>query len=154
MTEEEQRAFQLQRIYVKDVSFEAPGTPRVFLDEWNPEINVQLNNEATAIAESTEYEVSITVTVTATQNDKTVYLAELCQAGVFTIQGMEGEELDQLLGAYCPSVLFPYLREALSDLIGRASFPPFLMQPINFDALYRDARNQRENGGEGGATAH
>lgn len=144
MSKNEEKKFQIQRVYVKDVSFEAPGTPDVFLDEWNPKINVQLNNNARRIGEGTEYEVEVNATVTATHDEKTVYLAEVRQAGIFTVEGLEGEELDHLLGAYCPGILFPYLRQTVSELITRGSFPPFLMQPINFEVLYRDARAKRE----------
>jgi preprotein translocase subunit SecB len=153
MAEETPRTCQLQRIYTKDLSFEAPGAPDAFLEEWDPKINVQLNNGARRLGEGDEHEVTVTATVTAARNDKTIYLAEATQAGIFTIQGMEGEELDQVLGAYCPSLLFPYLRESISNMVVRGSFPQFLMQPINFDALYRDAKQQaQQEQGESGST--
>lgn len=144
MSKNEEKKFQIQRIYVKDVSFEAPGAPEVFTEEWQPKINVQLSNSARRIGEGGEFEVEVNSTITATREDKTVYLAEVRQAGIFTVEGLEGEELDHLLGSYCPGILFPYLRQTVSDLISRGSFPPFLMQPINFEVLYRDARAKRD----------
>lgn len=142
---EQQRVFQVQRIYVKDLSFEAPNSPAVFLDQFNPTANLQLNNGARKIAEDgNDYEVEVSVTLTATQNEKTVYLAEVKQAGIFTITGIEGEELEQVLGAYCPNVLFPYIRETVASLVGKGSFPAFHLQPINFDALFQQAKAQRD----------
>lgn len=155
MTEEKKRAVQLQRVYARDISVETPGAPKAFLQQEQPKIEVQLHNGATRIEDRDEFEVRITATVTGKQEDKTVYLIEVTQAGIFTVAGFEGEELDQILGAYCPGVLFPYLRESISDLTTRASFPPFLMQPINFDALYREAQARREQQGEqGDKTSH
>lgn len=144
MSEDGKTNFQVQRIYVKDVSFESPGAPEVFLEERNPKINVQLNNSARRMGESSEYEVEVGVTVTAIHNDKTMYLVEVRQAGIFTITGVEGANLDHMLGAYCPDILFPYLRQAVSELIALGSFQPFLLQPINFQALYRDAKAKRD----------
>ena len=145
MADEQQQVFQLQRVYLKDASFECPGAPDVFLQEWKPKVNVQLNNGAHRIGESTEYEVELTVTVTAKdeKEEKTFYLAEVKQAGIFTVKGIEGEELGQLLGAYCPNLLFPYVREVVSDLVAKGSFPQMVLQPINFDALYQQQRQQQ-----------
>ncbi|EKF75407.1 protein-transport protein SecB [Alcanivorax hongdengensis A-11-3] len=147
MADEQQRVFQLQRIYLKDASFECPGAPDVFLQEWKPQVNVQLNNTARRLGESNEYEVEITVTVTAKdeKEEKTFYLAEVKQAGIFTVVGIEGDERDQLLGAYCPNLLFPYVREVVSDLVAKGSFPQLLLQPINFDALYQQQKQQQSN---------
>src|SRR5690606_38591443 len=111
MSEQVQRVFQIQRIYVKDLSFESPNSPDVFVGQWNPTANLQLNNQARKIGEGNEYEVEVGVTLTAEQDGKTVYLVEVKQAGIFTIAGIEGEVLEQLLGAYCPNVMFPYLRD-------------------------------------------
>lgn len=140
MAEEQQRGFKLQRVYVKDVSFESPGAPDVFRSEWKPKVNVQLNNAARQLGETGDYEVEITVTLTAEMDEKTAYLAEVKQAGIFTLLGLEGEERDQLLGAYCPNLLFPYAREVIASLVGKGSFPVFHMQPINFDALFAQAQ--------------
>lgn len=149
MSDAPERAFQLQRIYTKDISFEVPGAPDVFLKQWQPQVNVQLNTETRRVGESeTDYEVVLSLTVTANNEDKTVYLVEVKQAGIFTIVGIEGEERDQLLGAYCPNLLFPYARELITDLVSRGTFPQLLLQPINFDALYQDAK-ARAAAGEG-----
>ena len=142
---EQQQVFQLQRIYLKDASFECPGAPQVFLEEWKPKVNVQLNNGARRIGETDEFEVELTVTVTAKdeKEEKTFYLAEVKQAGIFTVKGVEGEERAQLLGAYCPNVLFPYLREVVSSTISHGSFPAFQLQPINFEGLFQQAKAKR-----------
>lgn len=151
MSEEQKRAFVIQRIYMKDVSFEAPGTPAAFKEEWSPKMNVQLQNGARQIGDGPEYEVEVTVTVTATMNDKTVYLAEVKQAALFTIDGMSEEEREQLLGAYCPNIIFPYIRETVASLVQRGGFPPFNLQPLNFDALFAQAKAQRDPAAD---TAH
>lgn len=150
--EQVKQVFQLQRIYTKDVSFEVPGAPDVFLKQWQPKANVQLNSDARKIEteDSSEYEVVLTVTVTATSEEKTVYLAEVKQAGIFTVKGVEGEELEKLLGAYCPNVLFPYAREVVSDLVNRGTFPQLLLQPINFDALLQEAKKRKQAEATGG----
>ena len=111
-------------------------------------MNVQLNNSARRIGEGTEYEVEVTVTVTAKSEDeqKTFYLAEVKQAGIFTLAGIEGEERDQLLGSYCPNVLFPYAREVVSDLVAKGSFPQMILQPLNFEALYQQQREKQQSG--------
>ncbi|AJD46722.1 protein-export protein secB [Isoalcanivorax pacificus W11-5] len=141
MSDTPERTFQLQRIYTKDVSFEVPGAPEVFIKPWQPRVNVQLNTETRKVGESgNDYEVVLSLTVTASNEEKTVYLVEIKQAGIFTMIGIEGEEREQLLGAYCPNLLFPYARELISDLVSRGTFPQLLLQPINFDALFQDAK--------------
>lgn len=144
MSEAAAKTFQIQRIYVKDLSFEAPGAPAVFGSGWNPKANLQLNNQARRLGDTDEYEVEVHVTLTAEQDDKPVYLVEVKQAGVFTITGAEPAELEQLLGAYCPNILFPYLREVVASTIGHGSFPAFQLQPINFDALFQQAKARRD----------
>jgi preprotein translocase subunit SecB len=135
------REFALQRVYTKDVSFETPKTPGIFQQEWKPETKVNLNTEVQKLGDSV-YEVSLTVTVTTQLGEETAYLAEAKQAGIFTINGFSEQERGPLLGAYCPSQLFPYVREVLSDLIMKGSFPQMVLQPVNFDALY--AQHQQE----------
>lgn len=145
-------SFQLQRIYTKDISFEVPGAPEVFLQSWQPKVNLQLNTHTQRVGDSTtDYEVVLELTVTASNDEKVVYLVEIQQAGIFSAVGFEGEELEQLLGAYCPNLLFPYAREAVSDLVSRGTFPQLLLQPINFDALYQQAKQQQA---EEAANAH
>ncbi len=145
MTETKQdapnREFALQRVYVKDVSFETPKTPGIFQQEWKPDTKVNLNTEVQTLGEGV-YEVCLTVTVTTTLGEDTAYLAEAKQAGIFTINGFNDQERGPLLGAYCPSQLFPYVREVLSDLIMKGSFPQMVLQPVNFDALYAQHQQQ------------
>ncbi|HMU86256.1 MAG TPA: protein-export chaperone SecB [Agitococcus sp.] len=133
--------FGLERLFVKDLSFEVPNS-KVFLGEWKPEMDVQLNTETVRLDE-THYEVSVTVTVTAKNAGATAFVAEVKQAGIFLIAGVPDEQLTQLVGAYCPNILFPYVREAISDLVNRGSFPQLLLAPVNFDALFAQAQQQR-----------
>lgn len=143
MSEQAQRVLQIQRVYLKDLSFESPNSPTVFVGQWNPTANLQLNNQARRIGEGNEYEVEVSVTLTAQQDGKTVYLIEVKQAGIFTISGVSDDELEHLLGAYCPNILFPYLREVVASTITHGSFPVFLLQPINFDGLFQQAKAKR-----------
>jgi len=137
MAEPQQAApqFALQRIYLKDVSFETPNSPRIFTQKWDPKIHVDLNSHAQALDPAT-YEVVLSITVTATVEEQTAYLVEVKQAGIFVIRNFPEQELGAMLNAYCPNILFPYGREAVSDLVNRGSFPQMLLAPVNFDALY------------------
>ncbi|MET0069403.1 MAG: protein-export chaperone SecB [Candidatus Thiodiazotropha sp.] len=139
--DEQNREFTVQRIYTKDISFETPNSPAVFQQEWKPETGVNLNTEVNKLTD-TVYEVTLSVTVTTKVEEKTAYLAEVKQAGIFSINGFPEQELGPLLGAYCPNQLFPYVREAISDLIIKGSFPQMVLQPVNFDMLY--AQHQQE----------
>jgi len=130
--------FQIQKVYLKDVSFESPQSPELFSKNgnWNPDINLQLNTESKTVAENV-YEIVLTVTVTATLEDKsTAFLVELKQAGIFVIKGFEQDALGGIVGSHCPSILFPFAREAVADLVAKGGFPQLLLSPINFDALY------------------
>jgi preprotein translocase subunit SecB len=135
------REFALQRVYTKDISFETPKTPGIFQQEWKPDTKVNLNTEMQKLSDGV-FEVCLTVTVTTTIGEETAYLAEVKQAGIFTISGFSEQELGPLIGAFCPSQLFPYVREVLSDLVMKGSFPQMVLQPVNFDALY--AQHQQE----------
>ncbi|PVV17235.1 MAG: protein-export chaperone SecB [gamma proteobacterium symbiont of Ctena orbiculata] len=139
--DEQNREFTVQRIYTKDISFETPNSPAVFQQEWKPETGVNLNTEVNKLTD-TVYEVTLSVTVTTQVEEKTAYLAEVKQAGIFSINGFPEQELGPLLGAYCPNQLFPYVREAISDLIIKGSFPQMVLQQVNFDMLY--AQHQQE----------
>ncbi|MEW6764320.1 MAG: protein-export chaperone SecB [Pseudomonadota bacterium] len=146
-----QRAFFIQRVYLKDVSFESPRTPEIFkIAEWQPNINVQVENSTQKLADDV-YEATLTVTATATLNhdgkDETAFLAEVSKAGIFTVSGFEGAELGHILGSVCPTQLFPFVRETVADLVSKGGFPPLLLQPINFDALYMQHLQQRETAG-------
>ncbi|MCK5395670.1 MAG: protein-export chaperone SecB [Gammaproteobacteria bacterium] len=151
---EENQQFTIQKFYLKDVSFEAPNSPETFNDgEWHPQINVQLNSSNRAISQDT-YEVVLDITVTAKQDERTGFLVELKQAGVFTISGFPEENLGGMLGAYCPEILFPYAREAISDLIAKGGFPQLLLQPVNFNALYTQQVEQQQAAQAEQDTAH
>ena len=128
--------FILQRIYTKDVSFETPNSPAVFTENWDPETNVELNSTGNKLNDDDIYEVVLSVTVTAKLGDKTAYLAEVKQAGIFTLSGFSEQDLTAVIHSHCPNLLFPYVREVISDLVSKGSFPQMLLQPINFDALY------------------
>lgn len=133
--------FAIHKIYLKDSSFEAPGAPEIFRSEWKPKVSVDLGTEAKRIDDST-YECVLRITATARLEDKTAYLCEVHQAGIFGVSGFEGETLEVLLGSYCPSNLFPYAREAVSDLVGKGGFPQMLLGPVNFEALYMQKKKQ------------
>jgi preprotein translocase subunit SecB len=151
---EENQQFAIQKIYLKDVSFESPNSPQAFTgDGWHPEINVQLNSSNQSIAQDT-YEVVLEITVTAKHNEKTAFLVELKQAGIFTIAGFPEENLRGMVGAYCPETLFPFAREAISELIARGGFPQLLLQPVNFNALYTQQVQQQAVAQSEQETAH
>ena len=131
--------FQLQKIYVKDISFETPNTPGIFKTEWKPSVDLHLTNEAKKIDESL-YDVVLSVTVTVKLGEEVAYLVEINQAGVFMLNNLPAEMLDRMLGIACPNILFPYVREAVSDVILRGGFPQLLLAPVNFEALYEQQK--------------
>ena len=135
--------FMIQRIYVKDLSFETPNTPAVFQQQWEPELNLDLNTQSTKLEENI-YEVVLTVTVTVSNKETTAFLVEVKQAGIFTIQGAQGPQLDHLLGSFCPGILYPYAREAITSQVLRGSFPQLVLAPINFDALYMQKMEEQK----------
>ena len=139
--------FMIQRIYVKDMSFETPNTPAVFQQQWEPELNLDLNNHFTKLEEGV-YEVVLTVTATVKNQKETAFLIEVKQAGIFTIQGAAAEQKDHLLGSFCPNILFPYAREAITSQVIRGSFPQLVLAPINFDALYMQQLQEKEKAKE------
>ena len=151
--EQGQQHFEIQKIYLKDASFEAPNTPAAFTQEWQPNVNVQLNTEAKPIADK-QYEVVLSVTVTAENQEKNAFLVEVQQAGVFSLDGFEEEQLKGMLGSFCPDILFPYVREAVSDLVTRGGFPQLLLAPVNFDALYTEHMKQQAEQPTEAATTH
>lgn len=148
--QQSQPAFAIQKIYVKDGSVELPNAPRIFMEPHSPQIEVQLESSAERLAE-TVFEVVVMVTVTAKQEDKTCFLVEIAQAGVFEITGIPEPDLGPVLGIACPNILFPYARETVADLVGRAGFPALHLAPVNFEAIYVQ-RLQAEQGGPGGAS--
>lgn len=134
--------FQIQRIYTKDVSFEAPGAPAIFQKEWQPEIKLDMDTSSSQLADNI-YEVILRVTATALVADETAFLCETKQAGIFTISGIEGNQLAHCLGAYCPNILFPYAREVVANLVGKGTFPHLHLGPVNFDALFMNYMQQQ-----------
>lgn len=150
MSEEQkaqQRQFLVQRIYTKDISFEAPNSPQIFQENWTPEIKVGLSSESQKLGDDS-VELVLSVSVDAKHQGKTVFLVEVKQAGVFLVQGFSDEELEALMGIAAPNVLFPYAREAVSDLVTRGSVPQFVLQPVNFEALFAQQRQARAQSAE------
>ncbi|MEQ5141479.1 protein-export chaperone SecB [Proteus vulgaris] len=139
----QEMTFQIQRIYTKDISFEAPNAPQVFQKEWQPEVKLDLDTSSNTLAENV-YEVILRVTVTATMDNETAFLCEVQQAGIFTVEGIEGTQLAHCLGAYCPNVLFPYARECITNLVSRGTFPQLNLAPVNFDALFMNYLQQQQ----------
>ncbi len=125
----------IQKLYMKDASFEAPNTPGVFSKEWQPTINLNIQTRNSLVGENL-HEVVLMVTAEAKLEDDTAFIVEIHQGGIFLIKGFTEDENRQIIGAYCPNLLFPFAREAVTDLVGKGGFPGLLLQPINFDALY------------------
>lgn len=140
---DQQPVFGIEKIYVKDLSLEIPNAPRIFLERETPEVNIQLHTKAERIDEGM-YEVLLTVTVTAKVKEKTMFLVEVRQAGIFQIRNVPEAEMDPVLGIACPNILFPYLRETVSDIVTRAGFHAVILSPVNFEALYHQGKQQAE----------
>ncbi|MBN2646652.1 MAG: protein-export chaperone SecB [Thiotrichales bacterium] len=137
MSEQAQPVFSIQKIYTKDISFESPNTPALFTTQFQPKLAVDLNVESTGLTENV-FHVILRVTATTQVEETTAFLCEVEQAGIFTLQGFREEELNYLLGVQCPTVLFPYARETVSDLVARGGFPQLLLEPVNFEAMYHE----------------
>jgi len=146
------KQFAIQKVYVRDISFETPNSPLIFQEKWEPETNMQLGNKAVVLAEGV-HEVMLSVTVTAKIADKTAYLVEVQQCGIFNIAGYDPKELPAIVGSVCPNILFPFAREAVADLVTRGGFPPLLLSPVNFDALYAEYTQQQRKQQSGGEEA-
>ena len=134
-----QPVFSIEKVYVKDLSVEIPNAPQVFLEREAPSVDIQLHHNSTSIEDGV-YETVLTVTVTAKANEKTMFLVEVAQAGIFVARNIPGQELEQVLGIACPNILFPYVREVVSDTVVRAGFPPVILSPVNFEAIYQSQR--------------
>lgn len=143
-----QPQFAMQRIYIKDLSFESPNSPVVFQEQWQPQINLDLNTGHNKISDN-QHEVVLSLTVTAKLGEKVAYIVEIQQAGVFLINGVEEKQLGHMLGAYCPTILFPYAREAIDSLVGRGSFPALMLAPVNFDAIYTQTLQRKQEEAKG-----
>ncbi len=135
--------FAIQKVYVKDLSFESPNAPGVFTADFKPQVNVELNTNGQGIGENV-YEVVLSITVTVKQDDNTAYLVEVQQAGIFNIQGMPEDQLAGMLAVFCPSIIFPYAREAISDVVTRGGFPQLLLAPVDFNAMYTQHLEQQK----------
>ena len=135
-TKTDDRIYTIQRVYTKDISFETPNSPGVFLSEWKPEVEINVSTNANTIEEGT-FEIILTLTVTVKSDEKTAYLIEVQQAGIFIISGFSQQEMGPIIGVACPSNLFPYAREVISDIVSKGSFPQMVLQPINFEQMYQ-----------------
>jgi preprotein translocase subunit SecB len=145
-------AFSVEKIYVKDVSFEVPNAPQVFSEQAQPQLQLNLNQRVQRLGDNA-YEVVLGITLTCKVEEKSMYLAEVQQAGIFGVRGFDARTLDAMLGIQCPNVLYPYARQLISDLVQSGGFPPFFLQPINFDALYAEGLRQRAAQQEGQGSA-
>ena len=141
MSEQEQPVFSIEKLYVKDLSLEVPNAPGIYLEQEGPSINVELNNAASSISEGL-YHVVLTVTVTAKREEKTFFLVEAAQAGIFAVRNVPAENIEPILGITCPTILFPYVREVISDAINRAGFPAVMLAPVTFEALFQQRQAQ------------
>ena len=136
-----QPVFSIEKVYVKDLSVEIPNAPQVFLEREAPTVDIQLHHNSNGVEDGV-YETVLTVTVTAKANEKTMFLVEVAQAGIFVARNIPAQELEQVLGIACPNILFPYVREVISDTVVRAGFPPVILSPVNFEAIYAQQRQQ------------
>lgn len=149
--ENNQPVFNMDKFYVKDVSLEIPNAPHIFLERENPQIEVQLHSAAGTIDDGV-HEVTVTATVTAKIGEKVMFLIEATQSGIFTVRNLPEAEMEAVLAVMCPNILFPYLREVVSDISVRAGFAPVMLNPINFEALYHQKMQQRSEAAQ--ATTH
>ena len=133
----------IDRIYIRDLSFESPQAPGVFASEWRPQFEIELNTRAHRLDDG-RFEVVLMVNLEAKSGENSLFMVELQQAGIFRIEGMEGEELREALGVACPDALFPYARATVDTLLVKGTFPPFMLAPVDFDTLYAEAKKRRE----------
>jgi len=144
-TNDKEQVFAIQKIFVKDISFESPNAPNIFLEkDWQPNVNLNLQSSSSLLDEEV-YEVILSITVTAKLNEETTaYLAEVQYAGIFNLKNFADEDKTYMLGSYCPNLLFPYIREAISDVVAKGGFPQLLLAPVNFDALLQQKLEQQK----------
>jgi len=147
MTEQAEQQFAIQKIYIRDLSFESPNAPGIFTGEWQPEVNLDLHTQANPLEEGV-FHVDLALTVTVRNQDRTAFLVEVHQCGIFNLNGFDDQQMGHMLGSFCPNILFPYAREAISDLVTKGGFPPLLLAPVNFDALYAQHLAQQQQQGE------
>lgn len=151
MSEQQQPQFGIEKIYLKDLSLEVPSAPQIFLESESPQIEISVHNGASPLDQAGLYEAVLTVTITAKLKDKTVFLVEVAQAGIFQILNLPTAELDAVLGVLCPNTLLPYARETVASVMVRAGFPPVLLQHMNFDAAYQERLRQMQQAAVVGA---
>jgi preprotein translocase subunit SecB len=155
MSEQQQAAFGIQKIYLKDMSLEIPNAPQVFLERESPQVDVNIHNEARPLGQEGLFEVVLTVTVTAKLKDRTVFLVEAAQAGIFEILNVPPQDLEAVLGIVCPTTLLPYAREAVASVVMRAGFPPVVLQHMSFETIYQQRQEQlRQQQDAGAPPAH
>jgi preprotein translocase subunit SecB len=147
MAEQQEQApqveFSIQRIFVKDISFECPNSPMIFKKEWAPEVSMDIDTKSQKLEEGV-FEVVLTLTTTAKVGEEVAFLCEVQQAGIFSVGQIEGQQMAHCLNAFCPNILFPYAREAVSSLVTRGTFPQLNLAPVNFDALFQNAMMQKQ----------
>ena len=139
-----QPVFSIEKVYVKDLSLEVPNAPQVFLEREAPQVDIQLHHNSSVVEEGV-YQTTLTVTVTAKVGEKTLFLVEAAQAGIFVARNIPPNELDPVLGIACPNILFPYVREVISETVVRAGFPPVILSPVNFEAIFQQQRDPQAN---------
>jgi len=148
-----QPVFSIEKLFVKDLSIEVPNAPKIYLERDTPQVEIQMNTSANTIDEG-YFEVVVSVTVTAKLGDKTVFLVEASQGGVFQIRHVPQEELEHVLGITCPNILYPYAREVISDAVVRAGFAPVLLNPVNFEAIFQAQREAKTQARAGAGATH
>jgi preprotein translocase subunit SecB len=146
-----QPQFIIQKIYTKDISFETPNSPEIFREEWKPELDLQLTNDYKQLGDN-NHDITLVATVTAKLGDKTAFLIEVKQSGVFSLSGYSDEEMGPLIGNHCPNILFPYVREVISDVVLKGGFPQLVLAPVNFEALYMNQIEQAKKAAEQNTT--
>jgi preprotein translocase subunit SecB len=143
-----QEQFGIQNIYIKDISFEAPNSPEIFAEKWKPQLEMEMSNNIKQLNEET-YEVVLNLTVTVKAEEKTAFLAEVHQGGIFALKGFPKDKLSYMLNSYCPNILFPYARETVSSIVTRGGFQALWLAPLNFDALYTQRLQQQQQQAQG-----
>ena len=138
-----QPVFSIEKVYVKDLSLEIPNAPQVFLERDTPQVDIQLHHNSSSVEEGV-YQTTLTVTVTAKVKDKTMFLVEAAQAGIFVVRNVPAQDMEAVLAIACPNILFPYVREVISDVVVRAGFPPVVLSPVNFEAIFQAQREQQQ----------
>lgn len=146
-----EKQFTIQKIYTKDMSFETPNSPKIFTEKWEPSVEFNLGTHVETL-ENSLYEIALTVTITVKIGDTIAYLVEVNQAGIFTLGNFSDQEMGPMVGSFCPNILFPYAREAVSDLVAKGGFPQLLLAPVNFDALYAQHLHQVQQQAPGSET--